>query len=250
MAKRAVKVKIPRTDPNEIITLCEEIYQKHTDDGANSPLTPIDMADFNQKTIDAKSKLIDAKKWHGQGETATMEAERVLGIGKGQNVDNPGTVYSITQSAKNLLLVVHKANPENLNDWGFNVVVTQTGGRRNVRVDIPRSSPEDLAALAKSIEDKHVADGANSPLNVLDMTTFSTKLSEAKTNIALSDKLHGDAEAKNQEARVIIGIEENQSTTTEGTLVFVLTQIRDFLLVKYKGIEENLNAWGFEVVVS
>ena len=44
-----------------------------------------------------------------------------------------------------------------------------------------------------------------------------------------------------------LGIARDQASTTEGTLLFYLSSIRDVLLGKYKGKEQSLGEWGFEV---
>ena len=48
----------------------------------------------------------------------------------------------------------------------------------------------------------------------------------------------------------IIGVEVGQSSQSTGTLYYYLTSIRDLLLVIYRGNEEQLSTWGFNVAVS
>jgi hypothetical protein len=48
----------------------------------------------------------------------------------------------------------------------------------------------------------------------------------------------------------ILGYGEGQTSLTEGTVYFFNCSIRDFLLNKFEGTEEQLSEWGFDVVIS
>ena len=65
------------------------------------------------------------------------------------------------------------------------------------RVSIPLS-PDDLIALSKSIEAKHTADGAGSPLSALNMADMTTQTTTADTQNQASTKLYRDAETATQ----------------------------------------------------
>lgn len=118
--------------------------------------------------------------------------------------------------------------------------------RKNVRVVIPRNADE-LIELGEGIEAKHTADGANSPLNGLDMSAFSTRLGAAKTKNDEQKQLQRDAEMATEERDDLLGKKKDQNTTTEGTVLNIIARTRDILLGLYKGNEQQLGQWGFEV---
>jgi len=122
--------------------------------------------------------------------------------------------------------------------------------RKTVKVDIPVGEPDKFTKLASDIINKHNNDGPASPLHHLDMATFETKTNDgiAKRNQAAD--LHGQAEALNEEANVLLGISEGQNSQTPATIYHIITKVRDQLLVTHRGNEEKLNLHGFEVVVS
>ena len=57
------------------------------------------------------------------------------------------------------------------------------------------------------------------------------------------------AQEANGKAGTLIGVAPGQTQNTTGTLLFGITQIRDFLAAVNKGNEEALTGWGFDVVV-
>ena len=121
--------------------------------------------------------------------------------------------------------------------------------RKIVRVEIPSKRPEDLLALGQSLYAKHVADGDASPLDADKMTTLNNQATVADTQNK-SAKLH-DAQA--QTARQVrdtsLGIADGQSAQTDGTVLTIILEARDTLLLKYRGQEEKLGEHGFNVVV-
>jgi hypothetical protein len=58
------------------------------------------------------------------------------------------------------------------------------------------------------------------------------------------------SQANNELARNLCGYGEGQTSETPGTLYYLITQVRDLLLVAYDGNEEQLSTFGFNVVVS
>lgn len=68
-------------------------------------------------------------------------------------------------------------------------IFIMAGKRTSGRIVIPRN-PQDLITLAQLIYDKHVADGANSPLNQLDGMDWNTN----GTKIAPAQQKHTEAE--------------------------------------------------------
>ena len=81
------------------------------------------------------------------------------------------------------------------------------------------------------------------------MDKFNSKLGGAESDRLESEKLREQSEAKMQQARIQLGTDKGQSINTPNTLYYLITLIRDFLLVVYAGNEEVLSEWGFKVVV-
>ena len=85
---------------------------------------------------------------------------------------------------------------------------------------------------------------------MFDMAAFETKKDDARTNRTDAANNHSSAEAKNQKARVKLGIGDGQTSNTPDTCYNILTLSRDLLLVIHQENEERLNAYGFNVVIS
>jgi hypothetical protein len=154
-------------------------------------------------------------------------------------------------SLRDFLQLKFRNNPEELSNWGFEVVITQTGGRRNVAITVPVDTPENLIKLCTSISDKHIADGVGSILNnsEVDMAIFTTVLGNAATFLNNSTEQSAIRQSNNNQADNIIGYAEGQTSDTPGTLYYDITGIRDRLLNKYAGTEEMLSEYGFKVVI-
>jgi len=121
--------------------------------------------------------------------------------------------------------------------------------RVTTRVDLPKSSPDQMVKLAAAVQKKHVADGAQSPLSEADMKLVSDLLTEAQAKRAEASALIARAEALNGQAANLIGVAKGQTSKTPGTLYFQLCKIRDLLLPLNRGTENNLELWGFHVVI-
>jgi len=119
-----------------------------------------------------------------------------------------------------------------------------------VSVEIFDHEADKAIGLCEQVDAKHVADGATSVLTqLLDMDIFRSKIADSKSKRATAKDLHRQAEALMQEADIMLGFEQGQTSYTEGTLYNSLTKIRDLLLALNKGHEEALGAWGFDVVI-
>ena len=120
-----------------------------------------------------------------------------------------------------------------------------------VRVDVPIRSPEGTLKLAKKTVKKHTDLGVNSPLTgFVDMVLFESKRASAEALQEAGDKADGDAQEQYQELCVLCGIAKGQTSQTEGTLLWFVLQIRGVLLAKHKGLEETLQQYGYNVVIS
>ena len=124
--------------------------------------------------------------------------------------------------------------------------------KHNVKVDIFVGKADDTTKLTDAVVLKHETDvaGTGSALTQLgfmdDMKIKNISIKEKRLQAAA---LHRQAEALNQQADIMLGIEQGQTSFTEGTLYNYLTKVRDLLLVLNKGKEEQLGLWGFDVVV-
>lgn len=122
--RKTVRVKIPVSSPDDLISLSKDVDRKHKDQGEESPLTPLlDMEGYDQKLQDAMQLREEAKILKAQSESKLEESKLILGLGKDQNVYTPGTLYNKLWKIKNHLLAIHKGNEEKLSEWGFNVVI-------------------------------------------------------------------------------------------------------------------------------
>jgi hypothetical protein len=184
MSKKNVRVNIHVNEPDETIKLGKAIIKQHTDLGAGSPLTDnFDMTEYGDLITDSENFRKDAKKKEEQSQSKYNQAEVICGIAKGQNKQTKDTLYVMTTSTRDFLLIKYRTAPETLSEYGFNVVISQTGGRRNVSVDIPVDSPEAVLTLCNAIFQKHTDDGLTSVLlnSTVDMVLFDSKRTAANT---------------------------------------------------------------------
>ncbi len=247
-----VKVTLPKDKPKESVELGDAIILKNTAEGAGSSLAPvIDVADFTAKVTLAKTKRASATAKEVDAQSKFGHIKTKSGLGENQNKDTKDVILWYVRQARDLLLVIHSGNEEDLSPYGFNVVITTSGGRKNVRVDIPEQ-PVELIELAEAIVAQHTLLGAGSPLTaaLIDMAAFGTLVTDARTLLDAWTVLRGEIQALNNEALNIIGYGEGQKITTEGTIYNYFGKIRNRLLQKFQGNEEDLSLWGFKVVIS
>jgi hypothetical protein len=124
--------------------------------------------------------------------------------------------------------------------------------RKTVRVDIPVHRPDDFTKLLKSVREQHAQLGSSSPLfnsTVVDMAAFDAKTTQALALREEAQKLYAQAQARMQDSRVLMGLDEGQTINTEGTLYYMLDLVKRTLLTHYPGVEETLSTWGFNVVI-
>ncbi|MBI3876541.1 MAG: hypothetical protein HY300_11435 [Verrucomicrobia bacterium] len=121
--------------------------------------------------------------------------------------------------------------------------------RKTVKVDLPSNSPDDFIKLAKNLHDKHVADGDASPLDVDKMTLLGAATTPADSKNKTAKQLDAQAQTLRQERDGLLGTADGQTAETPGTMLNLLTYARDELLVKYRGTEEKLSEYGFNVLV-
>ncbi len=110
------------------------------------------------------------------------------------------------------------------------------------RIIIPKNKAAAIQ-LAQSILKKHQTDGPASPLTALNIADMTDKTTAADTQNQLSDKLYRDAETATQNCDLALGADY----TTPGTVNYYLAAVRDLLLGIYKGNEQKLGDWSFDV---
>lgn len=252
---RLTKVVLPLGSPEGTLKLCKKIVARHLLLGAGSPVIGfLDMAAFEAKRAAAALAQENGDTAMRNSQAFNGQAKKICGIAKGQNKQTEGTLYWYVLQIRDVLLIKNRLEEENLSQWGFNVVISQTGGRRNVRVDIPNDSAEELSALAATIKAKHeeLELGTGSPLTgaVANLADFMTKTTNAVAKVEETETEQANAQAFHGQALTQIGYSEGQQSTTEGTLYFDIITIRDRLLQVNQGEEENLSQWGFDVVIT
>jgi len=262
MAKKNIRVEIPTGKPDSMITLSEAITEKHESYSApaaspaaaaaaeESPLHHINMNAFKEKTALAKTTLASARKMDNEAQDLIQEAHTIMGTAEGQTSETEGTLYFLLDKIRTTLLGDSTGNEEELQKYGFIVVVGQTRGRRTSRIELPIGKPDKFLSLCKDITKKHEAMGAASPLHHLDMEDFKTKTTTAFSKLKEGRKLHLDSDPETEKAYQLIGIGKGQNLQSEGSIYFSINKIKKTLLGFYKGAEEQLQLWGFNVVIT
>ena len=123
---------------------------------------------------------------------------------------------------------------------------------RNVRVDIPISSPLKMENLGDAILERHNELGPGAPLNTpeIDMGAYETVHTLFTEKFNLSNGHHAQGEALTQQANVALGVAPEQNKDTPGTIYYHDLRIRNHLLLVNEGTEEELSTYGFNVVIS
>ena len=253
MSRKNTRVDIPIGNVDLSIILATKIVAKHTDLGVASPLEgQVDVPLFVSKLTIVTDNRVPAVISGSEKEAWNEEALKVIGIGKGQNLQVPNTVYWNVNRVHKFLKFKYKGNEEQASLWGFNVVVTEINGKRNVNFNIPYKNAQGLLDLSAAIISKHTTDGVGSILTapLFDMADFEAKLNNAVQLREDADAKDADSQAKNELARNTCGYGEGQNSQTPNTLYWFFTQVRDLLLLVHEGNEEQLSTWGFNVVTS
>ena len=122
----------------------------------------------------------------------------------------------------------------------------------SLRIPLPKGHPDKFIQIMKDVIEEHEELGVASPLNnptFVDMADFKQKLLQADQLREASIAARAEAEALMGQAKKILGTSVGQSINTEGTLYYMLESIKKVLLVKYRGVEQDLESFGFHVVV-
>src|SRR3990172_575116 len=99
--------------------------------------------------------------------------------------------------------------------------------RRNVRVEIPIGSPDDMETLTNAILARHAALGAGSPLTgEVDMVDLAARHNITVTKRDESNDLQADSEADMQAADTAMGTADGQGINTPGTVYYLTGLVR------------------------
>ena len=251
MARQDVRIDLPVGNPDGTVTLCEEIIARNTELGTDSPIKD----DFNwpDAVIQAgvvRQMLKDASTADRKAQKLHYSALNIMGLAPGQNLQSPNTLYTNITLIRDVLLSKNNANPEALELWGFTVVVSTTGGKRTVKVELHDDSPENFLKLCADIVEQNTDLGISSQLTgKINMVDFAASTTSAKADFDASAAQHTIAQIKNAQALEKTGYAPGQNSDTPDTGYYFITQVRNLLLVAYHDVPDELMAWGFKVVV-
>ena len=97
---------------------------------------------------------------------------------------------------------------------------------------------------------QHEKLAAQSPILALEETPAFIVGAKATADLQAEVKaLEATLQAKTGELIAKLGIAPGQTSQTKGTLLFEVMRIRDLLLSRYRGKENELESWGFSVAV-
>jgi hypothetical protein len=125
--------------------------------------------------------------------------------------------------------------------------------RKTVRADIPVSNMDKFIELIEKAWKQHTALGNSSPFfnhPDINMTRYNQLKTAALQKRADALALYDEAESLMQQSRVLLGIDKGQTVNTVDTLYYMLKSMKMILLVKHQGVEQSLEAWGYNTVVS
>lgn len=122
MARITTRISIPTNSPDLMLKLLASVGEKHEELGAKSPLASLEMDKYQTRLAAAQEKRAEAAKLEAQAQALNAEVSNLLGTGPGQTSKTPETLYFELCKARDLLLVVHRGNENQLETWGFKVV--------------------------------------------------------------------------------------------------------------------------------
>ncbi len=122
MARTTTRINIPTNSPDLMLKLLAKVDEKHQELGSKSPLASLEMDKYRAWLAEAKAKREEAAKLEAQAQALNAEVSNLLGTAPGQSSKTPDTLYFELCKARDLLLVVHRGNENQLETWGFKVV--------------------------------------------------------------------------------------------------------------------------------
>ena len=241
MSKNSFRVKLTR-NPDFIAALATAIIAKHNADGASSPLRNLPMSTLDEKAQAAAAKHAAMLQLKRDSELATEQRNLRIGYTaatKTFSSQTEGTMLYYIASVRDVLMGHFRENPRKLGEWGFTVDARD-------RVVIPTNA-DIIATLGQNILQKHTADGASSILNDLDMADFVEKANQVRHWQEEALRLRRDSEVPTEERNRLLGTGKGQTSKTKGTVLYLISSVRDVLLGLHRGEEQQLGQWGFEV---
>lgn len=118
--------------------------------------------------------------------------------------------------------------------------------KKTARVVIPRN-PDELIELGEGIVERHNVDPATSPLAGLNMAEFEQLVISSKAKNTEAKKLRRDSEMATEDRDSLLGHRKDQNSNTEHTVLNYVSRSRDILLGNFRGKEQHLGDYGFEV---
>jgi len=112
MGRTEGRIVVPR-NVEDVLNLATDVFTKHTDDGASSPLLNLDGIDWNVVGPTIKTALgihRDAEALKGQMEKAYRERDLYM-----------PAIEDAVKASRNLLKALNQKNPKRIADWGFQV---------------------------------------------------------------------------------------------------------------------------------
>ena len=112
-----------------------------------------------QFTNNAVAKLDSGRKFHDDAEGETMRAWEKIGIYRDETIRTKGTLYFSLDIFRGILLKKFKLDEEQLQQWGFVVVITETMPHRNskrVTVIIPKNQFTTIADVINHSDGKNI----------------------------------------------------------------------------------------------
>ncbi len=67
-----------------MLTILKGIQQKQAEEGANRPITRVDMTEFSSEVNAAGADRAEARRLEAEAQTLNMKANRAIGISEGQ----------------------------------------------------------------------------------------------------------------------------------------------------------------------
>ena len=122
--------------------------------------------------------------------------------------------------------------------------------KRNVRITLPTSKPDEFLKLITDVITYHDLDPAASKISPARIEQLRLIQGRAIETRKKADKARREAVAFQEESDAHLGLGKGQTVETEGTGYNVITGIRDELLLAHRGKEEQLSKSGFNVVVT
>lgn len=122
--------------------------------------------------------------------------------------------------------------------------------KRSIRKPIPRSRYGEMMRIARRLVDKDEQMGDTSPLKDLEMKQFRDNVNTAADVWEQAKKHRQKSEALMQKFRGMLGVEVGQNMSTPDTIYYFMGLCRDLLAVKFRGNEDEMSTWGFDIVIS